>query len=283
MSPLRSIVSLPGTPTYRLAKELQGGLKHLVDSSNHFIHSAQEFFNIVKDTRIDEDEIMVSLDVTALFTSINIPLAKETLASLLDRPGIQTLNITNTVSKDSTLKLLDLCLTTHLIFNSKIYRLIEEAVMQRLEWTALPTIQPKLKIHYVDDTIIIIKCSKLEKTHLHINNILTGIKFTREEENNNRLPFLDVMVECTANGELQTSVHRKATHTDQGKVLWECEETLGMEEEWTKEQSLQKVDKGEEGNERLVVASLWRSWKQRFNPLDAEAGGVVSEDRGTLH
>eukprot|EP00061_Rhincodon_typus_P019000 g48421.t1 len=163
-----------------------------------------EFLNLIKDTRTDEDKIMVFFNVTALFTSIYIPLAKETLASLLDRLGIQTPDNTNTISKDGILKLLDLCLTTHFTFNGKIYRqingtpigspisgLIEEAVMQRLEWTALPTIQPKLQIRNVDDTFVIIKCTKLEETHLLINNILTSVKFTREEENNNRLPFLD--------------------------------------------------------------------------------------------
>eukprot|EP00061_Rhincodon_typus_P000386 g11537.t1 len=86
---------------------------------------------------------------------------------------------------------------------SPISRLLAEAVMQRLERTALPLIQPKLWIRYVDDTFVIIKRTKLKETHKLINNTFTGIEFTREEEKNKQLPFLDVMVECKTNGELQ--------------------------------------------------------------------------------
>eukprot|EP00061_Rhincodon_typus_P013348 g39668.t1 len=98
---------------------------------------------------------------------------------------------------------------------SPISGLIAEAVMHRLEQTALVTFQPKVWIHYVDDTFVINKRTKLEENHLLINNILTSVKFTREEENNNRLPFLNVMVERMADSELQINVHRKAIHTDQ--------------------------------------------------------------------
>eukprot|EP00061_Rhincodon_typus_P011239 g36115.t1 len=67
----------------------------------------------------------------------------------------------------------------------------------------------------MDDTIVIIKRTKLEETHYLINNILTGIKFTREEENHKQLPFRSVRVEQMTNGEFQTTVYRKATHTEQ--------------------------------------------------------------------
>eukprot|EP00061_Rhincodon_typus_P006333 g26874.t1 len=60
--PLRSILSLPGTPPHRLAKVLHRRLKHLVNKLPHSIHSAQEFLNSIKDARIDDDEAMVSFD-----------------------------------------------------------------------------------------------------------------------------------------------------------------------------------------------------------------------------
>eukprot|EP00061_Rhincodon_typus_P004871 g23636.t1 len=82
--PLRPIASLPGTPTHKLTKDLQQRLKHLVDGSSHSIHSTQQLLNNLKNFKINANEIMVSFDVTALFTSINISLAKETLATLLD-------------------------------------------------------------------------------------------------------------------------------------------------------------------------------------------------------
>eukprot|EP00061_Rhincodon_typus_P006230 g26652.t1 len=155
---------------------------------------------------------MISFDVTTLFTSVDIPLARETLATLLKER-----DPSDTISTDNMLKLVDLCLTTHFTFNGQIYeqinetpmgspisRLIAEEVMQTLESMALPQIQPKLWIRYVDETFIIIKRTKLEETHQLINNALTGIKFARDEEKNEQLPFLDVMVEHRANREFLT-------------------------------------------------------------------------------
>ncbi|XP_059509911.1 telomerase reverse transcriptase-like [Stegostoma tigrinum] len=128
---------------------------------------------------------MVSFDVTALFTSININLAKETLTTLLEEPKTHTPDTTNLISKDNIIKLVDLCLTTHFTFNNKTYRqtngtpmgspisgFLAEAVMQRLEQTALPIIQPKLCVRYVDDTFVITKQNKLEETFKTIDNTL---------------------------------------------------------------------------------------------------------------
>eukprot|EP00061_Rhincodon_typus_P001279 g14280.t1 len=142
---------------------------------------------------------MILFDITALFTSIDIPLAREITTTLLE----QEHDPSETISKDNMLKLLDLRLTTHFTFNGQTYeqingtpmgspisRLIAEAVMQGLERTALPKIQPKHWIRYVEDTVVIIKRTKLEETHKLTNNTLTGIKFTREEEKIKQLPFL---------------------------------------------------------------------------------------------
>eukprot|EP00061_Rhincodon_typus_P007201 g28651.t1 len=85
--PLRPVVSRPGIPSHKLAKDLQQRLKHLVNGSPHSIHLTQEFLNTLKNIKIIDDEIMISFDVTALFTSTDIPKAKETLATLLEEAG----------------------------------------------------------------------------------------------------------------------------------------------------------------------------------------------------
>ncbi|XP_060701770.1 uncharacterized protein LOC132828701 [Hemiscyllium ocellatum] len=45
--PLRPIVSLPGTPSHKRAKELQQKLKHLISGSRDSIQSTQEFLDII--------------------------------------------------------------------------------------------------------------------------------------------------------------------------------------------------------------------------------------------
>eukprot|EP00061_Rhincodon_typus_P002162 g16784.t1 len=136
----------------------------------------------------------------------------------------------DTISTDNMLELLDLCLTTYFTCSGQTYEqingtpmgsltsgLIAEAVMQRFESMALLLIQPKLWTRYVDDTFIVIKTDQLEEWHELINSALTGIRFTREDEKNKQLPFLDVMVESRTNGEFLTrkKVHKKAPYTDQ--------------------------------------------------------------------
>eukprot|EP00061_Rhincodon_typus_P003756 g20896.t1 len=103
--PLRIIVSPPGTPSHKLVKDLQQRLKHLTDGSPHSFHSAQEFLITLENIKISDDEIMVSFGVTALFISIDIPLAKETVATLLEEAATQA-------SNDNILQLPDLCLIT---------------------------------------------------------------------------------------------------------------------------------------------------------------------------
>eukprot|EP00061_Rhincodon_typus_P012790 g38739.t1 len=151
--PLRRSVSLPGAPSHKLVKDLQQRLKH---GSPHSIYLTQEFLNSLKNIKISDDEIMVSFDVTALFTSIDIPLVKETVATLPVQAAMQT---SSSISNDNIIKLPDLCLTTYFVFNGQVYKqingtpigspisgLIAEAVMQRLEHTTVPGIQPKLWI-----------------------------------------------------------------------------------------------------------------------------------------
>ena len=68
---------------------------------------------------------------------------------------------------------------------------------------------------YVDDVLATVKKDKTDDILLTINNTTKNIKFTREEEHDNKLAFLDVLITKTDNGTLTTQVYRKKTHTDQ--------------------------------------------------------------------
>ena len=68
---------------------------------------------------------------------------------------------------------------------------------------------------YVDDVLATVKKYKTDDILQTINNTTKNIKFTKEEEQDNKLAFLDVLITKTDNGTLTTQVYRKKTHTDQ--------------------------------------------------------------------
>ena len=223
-TPLGPIVSLPGTPTYKLAKYLWRRLHPLTMNSQHSIDNAKQFLEKLSNIHLDVDDMMVSFDVTALFTSIDLHLAMDVTKELVERGAHRMGNLSNA----SLYRLLGLCLKTNFEFAGKIYPqvrgtpmgspisgFIAEAAMQKVGFIALPSFEHKLWVRYVDDVFAVVKKDNLGSIHQTLNNIFKGIQFTIKKENHGTLSFLDVAVHRTSTGNIETSVYRKKTHTDQ--------------------------------------------------------------------
>ncbi|BHF82928.1 hypothetical protein SprV_0802606800 [Sparganum proliferum] len=82
-APLRPIMSLKGTPTYGLAKWLFRRLKFLTAESDTTVSSSAQFLEKLKGVSLHPNEVMVSFDVTSLFTSIPPDLTIATIGLLL--------------------------------------------------------------------------------------------------------------------------------------------------------------------------------------------------------
>ncbi|BHF68846.1 hypothetical protein SprV_0301188700 [Sparganum proliferum] len=175
--------------------------------------------------RLAVDEVMVSFDVTSLFTSIPQDLAVETVSELLesqyDETGV-------TIKWRYLVQLLRFCLKTYFTFEGTTYEqvkgtpmesplsgFIAEAVLQKEETLVFAASKPKFWTRYVDDTFVIIKRQKVQEFHDVLNSILPDIQSAMEAEANNQLPFLDVLVHRKPNGHLKTTVYRKATNKRQ--------------------------------------------------------------------
>ena len=64
---------------------------------------------------------------------------------------------------------------------------------------------------YVDDIFVLFRSpDHLEKFKNYLNSKHRNIRFTCEKEQNNSMPFLDVLITRTSNG-FKTSVYRKPT------------------------------------------------------------------------
>ena len=91
---------------------------------------------------------------------------------------------------------------------------LANAYVEHLEETVLNStpLKPSVWRRYVDDTFILWPHGEeaLQEFHARLNSFCPSIQFTLEREVNNQLPFLDTMV-SKSNGQLSTSVYRKAT------------------------------------------------------------------------
>ena len=103
---------------------------------------------------------------------------------------------------------------------SPLSPVIAKIYMEGFEEEALDsaTDQPSLCrwLCYVDDTFVIWphEPEKLKIFHSHLNSLRESIQFTIEKEQDNHLPFLDVLVTKEGN-HMTTSIYRKKTHTNQ--------------------------------------------------------------------
>jgi len=67
---------------------------------------------------------------------------------------------------------------------------------------------------YVDDVFAIIR-SRFQDTILtQLNNFHPSISFTTEEEQNGKIPFLDILITTMDDGAFNFTVYRKSTHTN---------------------------------------------------------------------
>ncbi|XP_076030557.1 uncharacterized protein LOC143018880 [Oratosquilla oratoria] len=98
---------------------------------------------------------------------------------------------------------------------SPISVVLEEMAMQRYEEEVLEDAPPSLKlwVRYVDALFVIMKKEEVESFFDLLNEKNDAIRFEMEKEENERLPFLNVMV-TRRGATLTTGVHRKGTHTD---------------------------------------------------------------------
>ncbi|XP_072041288.1 uncharacterized protein [Amphiura filiformis] len=104
---------------------------------------------------------------------------------------------------------------------SPVSAIVANLVMEWLEKEAIMTApldcKPKYWRRYVDDVLEIIQKDTTLKLTEHLNTIdPTGsIKFTHEEEDQGKIPFLDTLIVRKEDGSVKMLVYRKKTHTDQ--------------------------------------------------------------------
>ena len=179
-----------------------------------------------KNKHIKPDELIVSFDVTSLFTNVPLDYTIDLILKKIYRD-----NLITTKLKEAQLKeLLVLCTKEiHFSYNEKLYKQVDGVAMGsplgpvlanifmvELEESLIPTLSDKLRLwlRYVDDTFTFIKKDEIDNVINVLNNFHTNIKFTHVCENYNKLAFLDIQVERDAGGSFSRGVYRKDSDTN---------------------------------------------------------------------
>ena len=174
--------------------------------------------------------MMISLDIVNLFINIPIDLAIDIIENKLKGDN----NFENETSLPivEVIRMIKFCMSNITFkYNSELYiqksgapmgsnpsTIIAEAVVSSIFEKAYDTFdnKPKFLRYYVDDSFIIINKRFAEKFIEHIKtvaNTFKTIKFTVEYEENNKIPFLDVLVQNVEN-KIKTNKYKKPTHSD---------------------------------------------------------------------
>ena len=220
--PLRPIVSNRGSACHPLSRFLVEIINPLTGESS-CVKNSSHFMERISDALIHYNQ-MVSLDVVSLFTN------DETLAVVRDKLAADPLLEEGTCIPIDNLMLTFCVETTYFGMGSDIYRqeeglamrsplspLLANVNMEYFEEMALgsTSLKPSMWLRYVDDTFILWPHQEDVQILLdHVNSIRISIQFTMEKEQDNKLPFLDVLVTRTEQG-FRSSVYRKPTFTGQ--------------------------------------------------------------------
>jgi hypothetical protein len=204
-------------------------LNPLVGRTPQHIKNSLDLVTKLKDFKLEEDESLISYDVSSLFTNVPVNESVEIIRHRLENDV--SLPSRTSMTATQVADLLHLCLsTTYFTYNQRFYTQVEGAAMgspvspivanlfmEHFENEALSSFHssPRFWGRYVDDIIVIIKTCDIDPFTEHLNSLHPKIKFTWEMEVDRTIPMLDTLIMRKDDGTLSFKVYRKKTHTDQ--------------------------------------------------------------------
>ena len=228
-NPLRPIISQIPTATYQLSKTLNSLITPYMPN-RYCLKSTNDFIDLLNSKPNSNNSIIASLDVESLFTNVPIdPTIDIITQCIYNHPILPPLKI----PKQIITQLLQLCTkespfrspsgdlylqTDGVSMGSPLGPTFANFYMGYLEEQVFsnPQNKPHIYARYIDDVLVQIanETELINLKSIFENNSV--LKFTYELNVNQKLPFLDVLVD-SSNSQFITKVYRKPT--DMGTCL----------------------------------------------------------------
>ncbi|XP_024889413.1 uncharacterized protein LOC112465880 [Temnothorax curvispinosus] len=191
-----------GSPLYNIANLLHKILEKSVPKSESYIKDGWSFVELIRGVRVGGGDVLISLDVTSLFT--NVP--KDLVLKAIEKRWNYITTKTD-LSLPQFSRAVDLILSsTSFMFNGQFYKqifgspmgsplssILADMVMEDLEKHCLQRLSFRISFfkRYVDDIFAVVPESGIKELLDSFNNYHDRLKFTYEMESNGELSFLD--------------------------------------------------------------------------------------------
>ncbi|XP_062714231.1 uncharacterized protein LOC134291004 [Aedes albopictus] len=219
--PLRPVVPNITSPTYQLSKYVS----NIIQAATNCEYNIRDSFTFaaeIKHLKVPEDHVIVSFDVISLFTNVPKELILRAIREDWDRIKEHT-----QINMYLFLEIVNFCLdNSYFMFRSQIYSqkfgtamgsplspILADIVLNKLITTVVQSLDFVILFlkKYVDDFFIVLPRDKVQATLEAFNNYNERLQFTVEEENNGRLPFLDILVIRNDDQTLSTECKRSTS------------------------------------------------------------------------
>ena len=257
--PARLITSHIGAPQEGIASHLNGILRPFIEKSPYMCKNSFEFVEFIKDLKLRTHDKQNSFDAKALFPSVPLPEALRHILELLERDD--ELHKRTKLTPYDIIDLIDLCLSSSdFVYNDRHhtaegsgpiglclmvsisqiwmdYTMDEALKIARQRQITLPR---HIKVYMDDSWLVINDPPRREglRSNSHndqqqspaaafqdcLNAVHPRVQFTREEEEDNSIAFLDCHVTRHDDGKLTTKIYRKPSNTNIGIKPQSCQE-----------------------------------------------------------
>jgi hypothetical protein len=225
MPEARPICSDIQSETHRISTYIDSFLNPLACGHDSFIKNSFDFVKRIRNTKFDENWLLVTGDVSALYTNMHHDRTIEGVKKIFE------LNPDSSRPDEDIVRLLNLILKNNdFTFNNETFLQILGTAMGKVFSPSLANIyllefddramngypiKPLLFLRYLDDIFMIWpgNITQLKEYELFLNNLIPDIKINFEVSNS-QISFLDVLI-YVEGGRLQTRTFFKQTDTHQ--------------------------------------------------------------------